>query len=185
MTVTEAVLTKIQVTPVTKTFPVGTTQQYEALGIFSDDSSQNLTSEVTWQSFDSAVATISNVDHGLAQAVAVGGTTISASLSGITGTSSLTVSTAVVTQLQVTPATISLPEGTSETFAATAFYSDNTHKDVTMDTTWTSSDPELVAVDANGLDTGLFEGTATHNGKIQRPLRNSILSRCNIKPLHA
>ena len=50
--------------------PKGATQQFTATGTFSDNTTQNLTSQVTWASATPAVATINAA--GLATAVAVG-----------------------------------------------------------------------------------------------------------------
>ena len=63
--------------------PQGATQQFTATGTFSDNSTQNLTSQVTWASATPASATITAA--GLATAVAAGTSTISATLSGVTG----------------------------------------------------------------------------------------------------
>src|SRR5262249_32916549 len=71
-------LSSIAVTPSNPTVTVGGTQQFTATGTYSDGSTQNLTSQVTWASSNTAAATINS--SGLATAVAVGTTTISARL---------------------------------------------------------------------------------------------------------
>lgn len=101
-------LTTITVTPVNPTILAGATQQFVATGTYSDNSTQDVTSQATWTSSSTAVATI-NASSGLATAVAAGATTISAALSGVTGSTTLTVQ-AQATPLAIT--TTSLPGGT-------------------------------------------------------------------------
>jgi len=110
-------LTSIAVTPANTTNLVGATQQYTATGTYSDGSMQNLTSQVTWTSSSTGVATINA--SGLATAVSAGTTTFSAGLAGVTNGTTLTVS---ASPLAVT--TTSLPSGVinvaySATLAAT------------------------------------------------------------------
>ena len=55
-----ATLSSIEVTPVGQAIQTGATQQFTATGTYSDDSTQNLTSQVTWASTSTAVATITS-----------------------------------------------------------------------------------------------------------------------------
>src|SRR4029453_10203193 len=87
-TVTAATLVSIAVTPADPSIANGTTQQFTATGTFTDASTQDLTTQVTWASATPAVATINS--GGLATGVAAGTSTISATLSGITGSTVLT-----------------------------------------------------------------------------------------------
>ncbi|WP_298435884.1 DUF4082 domain-containing protein [Geobacter sp.] len=89
-------LSSITVTPVNQTIPTGTTQQFTASGTYSDGSTKELSTQATWASSNTGVATIGS--SGLATAVSPGSTTISATLSGVTGSTTLTV--------QATPLTI-------------------------------------------------------------------------------
>jgi hypothetical protein len=82
-------LTSIAVTPANASLQSGATQQYAATGNYADGSTQNLTSQVTWASSATGMATISSA--GLATTVAAGSTTVSATLSGTTGSTTLTV----------------------------------------------------------------------------------------------
>ncbi len=101
-------LTSIAVTPANPTVSTGATQSFTATGTYSDNSTQNLTSQVTWTSSNTAVATMGTTTPGLATAVVAGTSTISAALSGVTGSTLLTVQSA--TSLAIT--TTSLPNGT-------------------------------------------------------------------------
>ena len=89
LTVTPAILQSIAVTPANPSVAKGKTEPFTATGTFSDNSTQDLTSQVTWASATTSVATITAA--GLATGVATGTSTISATLGGITGSTVLTV----------------------------------------------------------------------------------------------
>ena len=82
-------MTSMAVTPSNPALLVGASQQFTAIGTYSDGSTQNLTSQATWTSSSTAVAAINT--GGLATAASAGATTISAALTGVTGRSTLTV----------------------------------------------------------------------------------------------
>jgi hypothetical protein len=82
LTVTGATLTSLTITPSNPTIGVAGTQQFTATGTFSDTSTLNLTSQVTWSSSNGAVAVVGSTGPvaGLATGIASGTTTISATL---------------------------------------------------------------------------------------------------------
>jgi uncharacterized protein YjdB len=88
-------LTSIAVTPANPTMTVGGTQQLTATGTYSDASTQNLTSQVTWSSSNTGAATVTA--GGLATAVAPGTATISATLGSVSGSTGVTVNAGAVT----------------------------------------------------------------------------------------
>ena len=87
-------LTSISVTPANPSIAVGTAQQFTATGTFSDGTTPNLTPFVTWSSSALGVATITA--GGLAAGTTAGSSTISATISGISGSTTLTVNSATV-----------------------------------------------------------------------------------------
>jgi hypothetical protein len=89
-------LVSISLTPVNSTIGGGTTEEFTATGLYSDNSTQNLTNLVTWSSSAPSVATISNTvgSQGLAKALAAGSTTIQASLGPVSATTLLTATAA-------------------------------------------------------------------------------------------
>ncbi len=154
-------LTSIVVTPATATFAIGATQQFIATATYSDSTTANVTTLATWTSSNPTIAKIT--PGGLASALAAGSATITATLSGVSGSASLTVPppAKTLTSIAVTPATASIVAKATQQFIATAFYSDHTTADVTATATWTSSNPAVATVDAAGLATGVAAGTAT------------------------
>jgi hypothetical protein len=103
-TIIIATLTSIAVTPVNPTVQVGATQQFTATGTYSDSGTQNITGSVAWASSNTSVVTITSA--GLATGMNPGSTIISATLSGITGNTGVTVQ-----PLPLTITTASLPGG--------------------------------------------------------------------------
>jgi len=85
---TEVTLVSIAVTPESASILIGDTQQFTAMGTYSDDTTVDITAEAVWTSSDAAVAT---VELGLATGVALGTATITATLDGISGSASLEV----------------------------------------------------------------------------------------------
>ncbi|MGO9464847.1 MAG: kelch repeat-containing protein, partial [Isosphaeraceae bacterium] len=77
------ILQAITVTSTNSSVLVGTTDQFTATGAYSDGSTQDLTSQVTWTSGTASVAIITPAT-GLAAGVAGGASAITASLNGLT-----------------------------------------------------------------------------------------------------
>lgn len=174
VTVSAAVLQQVQLTPPTPSLPAGLTLQLTATGIYSDSTTQDLTGTVTWSSGNTGIAHVSNATgaHGLLTGIAVGSTTLSATEGGITGTVTVTVTPALLQQVQVTPANASVPRGVPQRFTATGLYSNGTTQDLTSTTTWASSDGSRVAISnatgsegrASTLNVGTVTITATSLG---------------------
>jgi hypothetical protein len=88
LTITARVPSSITVTP-SSSFNVGATQQFTATANYTGGVTANMTSNVTWTIANTSVATISS--SGLAIGVAAGTSTVTATLSGVTGTAPITV----------------------------------------------------------------------------------------------
>jgi hypothetical protein len=101
-------LLSITVSPTNPSIGVGATQQFTATGTYSDNSTQNLTTAVTWSSAAQSVATISNAagSKGIATSVAAGTTTITAVSGSILGTTVLTVTAGGTGTNNVLPITV-------------------------------------------------------------------------------
>jgi hypothetical protein len=162
-----ATLDSIAVTLADPSAPAGETDQFTAIGTFSNNSTKNLTGQVTWASSATAVATISNAtgSQGLATSIRQGQTTISATLDGITGSTALNVGPAVLVSLSLEPVKPFAAIGSTEQLTAIGTFSDNTTENVTNELSW-SSDTTSVATVSNlagskGLATGVQSGTST------------------------
>src|SRR5262249_20133406 len=140
LTVTNAVLQSIAVEPADPSIPRGATVQFTAIGTYSDLSTHDLTSQVTWASERAAVATISNAaaSKGLATGASTGTSTISAMLDGVEGSTVLTVTVAALQSITVSPASPSIPLGEVQPFSAMGTYTDRSTADVTALVAWGS-----------------------------------------------
>ena len=87
----------------------GATQQFTATGTFSDSTTQNLTSQVTWAS--ATPRWRRSPRAGLATGVATGTSTITATSGSISGSTVLTVTAATLQSIAVTPANPSIAKG--------------------------------------------------------------------------
>ena len=167
LTVTNATLVSIEVSPSPSQAAGGTTAQFTATGLYTDNSTQDLTTQVTWASSDGAVATVSNAagSNGLATTAGVGSTTVSASSGGVTGEATLTVTDATLVSIEVSPAAPSIANGLTQEFTATGLYTDNSTQDLTTQVTWASSDGAVATVSnaagSNGLATTAGVGSTT------------------------
>src|SRR3989442_10432356 len=115
------------------------------------------------------MATISNAggSQGLATSVAAGTTTITATLGGVSGNTTLTVTAANLSTITVTPTAPSIANGTNRQFTATGTYSDFTTQDLTTQVTWSSSSTAVATISnagrSQGLATSVAPGTTTTN----------------------
>jgi hypothetical protein len=161
LTVTPAALVSIAISPQSPTIPLGTSQQFTASGTYTDSSTQDVTSLVTWSSSSAQVAIISNNSgtNGLATSAGVGTANITATSGSVTASTSLAVGQAVIVSIAVSPATVSAPLGSSQQFAATATYTDGSSQDITQSATWASSVPAVATINSFGLAASLSIGS--------------------------
>ena len=154
-----ASLVSIAVTPANPSIAKGAAQQFTATGTYSDNSTQNLTSSVTWGSTNTAVAMISS--GGLATGIGTGSTTISATSGSISGSTSLTVTAPVLVSISVTPANPLIVKNGTQQFTATGTYSDNSTQNLTSSVTWSSTNTGVATITSGGLATGVATGSTT------------------------
>jgi len=113
---------------------------------------------IAWSTANSAIATVSTA--GVVTAVAPGGTTITATSEGKTGTASITVPALAVGSVAVTPPTAALLVGQSAPLSATV---KNVEGTVVTDrvVTWTTSNSNVATVSSSGMVSAVGAGTAT------------------------
>src|SRR5208337_4848733 len=106
-TVTAAALQSIALTPANPSIAKGLTEQFTATGTYTDGTTADLTTQVTWASATASVATISNAvgTQGLATTLGTGTTVITAALGGVTSPGdTLTVTAAALQSIALRPA---------------------------------------------------------------------------------
>ena len=167
VTVIQAVLTKITVTPNPLAVVLKLKAPLTATGSYQNAADQDITAQVAWTVADSTIANVSNAAGTAGQVTgnAVGTTTVTATLSGVSGQATVNVANPTLTSITVAPATASVSAGTKQPFTATGNYDNNTTFDLTTQATWTSSNisvaQESNAAGSNGIATTFVAGTAT------------------------
>jgi trimeric autotransporter adhesin len=72
-----------------------------------------------------------------------------------------------VVSVTISPTNTSISPGNTQQFSATGVFTNGDTGDVTGQTTWTSSDPSVASINANGLATGVAYGTTTISANCQ------------------
>jgi trimeric autotransporter adhesin len=173
-------LTAIAVNPGTASVAAGRTQQFTAMGTFSNSQTKDITSLVTWTSSTAPVSTINSA--GLAQSYSQGTSTITATLTGpaagtVTGTGTFTVTAPALVAVIVTDATSVIPgsrtslattriaNGTGHQYVAYGIYSDGGERtlpnSITTSVTWASTPATVATISTTGRATSVAAGTAT------------------------
>lgn len=166
------VVTSLSLSPTGASTTVGGTKQFTATAHYSDNSQQDVTASATWSSDNSAVASVESTGQsnpGLATGVSAGSANITASFSGKSAVTALSVSgiSPVVTTMTLAPTNPSITVGSTLQFKATAGYSDGSIKVVTSSATWSSSDSSVAPIESTGQSSpGLASGAAPGNVNI-------------------
>lgn len=139
ITITDKEVVSIEISPLTKTIPAGTDLQLRAIAIFTDKTTQDITTSAEWS--DEALASFASVNNdankGKVHGDAEGAEQITAVYGGKSAGAAITVSTATLSALIVSPVNKTIALGTKLKYTATAYFSDNTRMDVTSVATWT------------------------------------------------
>jgi hypothetical protein len=158
LTVGPPQLASIAVTPQTASLNPKHSVQLTATGIFTDRTTQDLSSKVTWASTPTSVLTISAT--GLASANSPGAATVTASQGSITGSDALAVALPTLLSITLTPQSIVLTPAHSTQLKAVGTYSDASTQDISGMVTWGASPSGIVAVNSSGLATAKALGGA-------------------------
>ena len=182
LTVTEAVLTELTITPADAEYPAGLTIQYTLTGTYSDGYTADLTAQTIWESSMTTTATVDNTagEEGRVEMLSSGSTDMSASYTdALTGeweaSTGLQVNSSTLREIHIY-ATVYESDGsiasedekieTAEIFdiyndqtvhlTARGEYSNSEEYDITQFTDWTSSDQDIVTIsNSDGSDKGI------------------------------
>jgi len=182
--VTSSPLSTISVTPANPTTYVGVTVLLVATGTTQTSQQIILTQSATWASANSAVATVSNAAgrQGFTTGVGPGSTTVNAVFAGVTGSTTVSVSSAVLQSIAITPATSTISTGGTQPYTAIGTFSDQTKFDLTSQVTWISSSPNVAPINSSGLASGATSGTTNITATFTQPGQSQVTS--NIATLH-
>jgi trimeric autotransporter adhesin len=156
LTVNGAALQSIAVTPANPSITVGQTAKFTATGNYSDGTSHDITSAVIWSSGTTSVASLSA--SGTATGVAPGTSLITATQKLVLGSTTLTVTPAVLLSIGVTPVNPTLAVPQSIQLTATGTYSDGTTRDLSSFVGWTSANGSVASITGNGVAAALTPG---------------------------
>jgi len=176
LTVTEGTLKSITVSPARSSMVAGAIQQFTATGTFSDNSQRDVTASVSWSSSKPAVATIGS--NGMADALTSGQVTITAGQGSVTGTANLTVATATLAAIQLSPQSPSLIAGGTQQFSATGIFSNGSSTDISANVTWNSSASTVATMSntSNGLAVSTGTGATRVSASLGALTASTILT---------
>lgn len=171
-TTTSKVLASISITPATASIAKGLTTSFAATGRYSDNTTADITSQVIWTSSNNAVATINTT--GVATGVSFGGVAVIATLNDVSSPAAmLTVTSAVVTGIAISPPSASSPKSTPVTYTATGTFSDGTTGNISGSVTWASSNTAVATLNGSGIASTLAQGSTTITASTNNIISNS------------
>jgi trimeric autotransporter adhesin len=189
LVVTNATIASIVVYPrAGQTMAPLTRQPFFALGVFSDNTQQDITADANWVSTNVAAATVSNTSpKGVATGVAFGATVLQASFLGTTGQAALGVSAASLTSITLTPGTAGVAIGSTLLINAVGKFSDGSTQTINLGAAWTvtPSNSSIATVDQTGLVTGVAAGSATVTAKFGTITTNAVINVQAVKSIAA
>jgi hypothetical protein len=160
LTVTQAEVVSLEVTPAEAEVPVGHKKAFFATVTMTDGSKEDVTgnANLSWTSDATGIATV--IAKGQASGVTEGVANITASYPSpaggapMTGSATLTVVGAVLESIEV-PASVELYALGTATITANGVYSDGSSRDITKDVGWTGHSPLMVSVGSGAEDGGV------------------------------
>ena len=171
-------LTGIYVEPTDACLYPGSTAQFTAYGTFTEGGhsmvTRNISSQVTWTTSLSDLATVNTSGLATAGTSYVGNTPVTATTEGefgiLVSSANLVVSTSCTTStsiakpaFHIVPASVTLNQAgdTERPLAIAESQTGGAQTDMTRNVAWTSSNPQVATVDRTGLITGVGSGDAT------------------------
>ena len=136
--------------------------QFSATGYYSNGTTKDQSTTVSWASSNTSAASIDNT--GLATGVGLGTTNIVASLLGVSSAAA-PLEVDLLNSITVGPPNPSLALGLTQAFTATGTFQiasgGTAQQDITGQVTWASSDPTVATIDNTGTATTVGQGTTT------------------------
>lgn len=160
-------LKSIEITAVSSTIAAKTSIKLSVKGVFlGGQPAGDITDQAVWSSDAPNVAGfVTASTPNLVSGVAPGTATLKANVRGVSSTFVLTVSSATINTMTITPANPSVASGLTTQFAVNGTFSDGSTQDLTFEAAWTSSIGTIATVSddpaSKGLAKGLTAGTAT------------------------
>lgn len=162
LTVTDAVITSLQVAPAVSTLISGYQLQLVATAYYSDAHSSDVSELANWVSTRSDIAEVGATGNigGLVHGLEQGSTQIEVSFDGMQADARVDVTSAILESVSLTPTDASIVAGNSQQYSFIGFFSDGTHQDLTQQASWQSSALDIATIDKQGLATSYKEGVS-------------------------
>jgi hypothetical protein len=171
----DPILINLRITPQNPFLHPYNAEQFKALGIFSNQTTQYVTNKVTWSSKNVAIATVSNENdmQGEVRALSAGSTEIVAEYNGRMASADITVYNGDLTGIQIQPdnETIAIAKGFHKQLRAFGIYSDDTRPDITEQVLWQSNRNSIATVSNVRGHKGLIEAVAMGETQIEASLQ--------------
>ena len=174
VTVQQAAIKEIQVTPFAPILPIGYVTPLQATALFTDLSTQNLTGQVSWVSSDPSVVTVDTIGFtkGWATPLKKGKATITATANGVTGSTEITVTDAKLQSIEIKSGVKEIQIQQTVPLKALGKFSGGLQLDITAYATWLSSDAKIAGISnawgswgqIKGLQAGDVTASAVRDG---------------------
>ena len=154
LTVSDATVASIQVTPADAIFPQGSRETYTAIAYYSDNSFKDISHQAVWISGDTGIADVhieTDREGAIVTGIDAGTTTITARYQGQENTVPVTITAATLDTIIVTPLNAVRNQENSLQYTATGIYSDLSTADITDAVTWSSSVTDVARIEDTGL----------------------------------
>jgi hypothetical protein len=134
-----ATLVSIAVLPPQQQVPAGLGQPFQAFGVYSDGTSQNITGIAAWSSSNTAVAVVSNSPPGIATGVSPGTAIINAARGNVSGSATLRVTDAQLLRLRIQPDEQTAPPNVTLQFQLIGDFTNRSNENLTPLGVWSTS----------------------------------------------
>jgi hypothetical protein len=159
-------LTSIEIVAVAPAIAAKTSTKLTVIGNFSGQFTRDVTDQAVWASDAPTVAGfITPSSPSRVSGLAPGTAVLTATVGSVSAPFNLTVTSATVTAMTITPAAPTVSAGLTTQFQVSGKFTDATTQDLTFDATWASSAPDVATVsdaaDSKGLAKALAAGTSS------------------------
>ncbi len=156
--ITDAYLTSVSLSPETKSFAKGLTEQLTATGLYSDNTLKSVNSLCSWISSKPSIAAVTQT--GSVSASEVGNSTITATCStpygDVSDSSEITVTAAELVSIVASPTSWRMSRFETQTLKAMGTYTDGDEKDISTAVSWSSTTtPSTLSISGNSVTIGL------------------------------
>jgi len=180
VTANDKVLAKLYIHPHDVKMVANSKESLRVVGIYTNNTSEDLTNQVSWRSMDDSIISVSNEagSNGSIAALTEGQTILEASLNGISHGIPTTVFESSIKSIDISlHHTLRSPEdtfavGTSFRYKAIATFTDDSTQDITQSASWGSTDHTVFT--AFNMDKGKVTAIGEGTGLITASFSNKV-----------